>query len=90
MATPDTAFRYRYPVLVDAALHGDRVIRLSSTNGPGFELLTDAVSWAEVNWLSFVDDVPPLSAIRRFLKSSNRDSHSLSGVIYPPRFELIG
>jgi hypothetical protein len=43
-----------YPVLVDTSLRGDRVIGLSSTNGPEFELLTDAVSWAEVNWLSFV------------------------------------
>jgi hypothetical protein len=32
------------PVLVDTLLSGDRVIRLSSTNGPEFELLTDAVS----------------------------------------------
>jgi hypothetical protein len=50
-------------ILVDTSLRGDRVIRLSSANGPKFELLTDAVSWAEVNWLSFVDEVPPLSAI---------------------------
>jgi hypothetical protein len=48
-------FPVRYPVSDDAALHGDRVIRLRSTNGPVFELLTDAVSWAEVNWLSSVD-----------------------------------
>jgi hypothetical protein len=57
-----------YPVLVDTSLRGDRVIRLSSTNGPEFELLTDAVSWVEVNWLSFVDEVPRLSAITGFFK----------------------
>jgi hypothetical protein len=64
VATPYTTS----PVPVDAALHGGRVIWLSSTNGPGFELLTDAVIWAEVNWLNYVEWVPPVPATTEVFK----------------------